>query len=50
VGLKVALKHLDKHGTFEKTIEHLKKEKTFKDRIPDDYLYKANKVADLFQM
>ncbi len=50
VGLKVALKHMAKHGSFLKTIEHLQKEKTFKDRIPSDYIQKANLVADLFQM
>ena len=37
VGLKVALKHFEKQGTFQKTIEHLMKEKTYKERIPADY-------------
>ena len=50
VGLKVALKHFGKQGNFQKTIEHLMKEKTYKERIPADYQTRANKVADLFQM
>lgn len=31
-------------------IGFLKKQKTFQDRIPNDYITNANKVADLFQM
>ncbi len=48
VGLKVALKHFSREKSFVKVIEFLKKQKTYLDRIPADYITEALKVADLF--
>ena len=49
VGLKVALKHFSKFKTFEKVIEYLKSQKTYAERIPEDYVAKAKRVAELFK-
>ena len=49
VGLKVAVKQFMKHGAnIEKVIEMMKANKTYKDRIPDDYLPALKKVQELF--
>jgi 5'-3' exonuclease len=48
VGLKVAVKHFDKHATIEAVLEALKKNKTFKERITDEYLQKLKLVQQLF--
>jgi 5'-3' exonuclease len=49
VGLKLALKHFEKYGSFDKVIEFLQSQKTFKDRIPPNYIADAKKVAELFK-
>jgi 5'-3' exonuclease len=44
VGLKIALKHIHKHGTIEKVIDSLKANKSFKDRVPENYLEAVKRV------
>ena len=45
VGLKVAVKQFMKHGgNIEKVLEIMKTNKTYKDRIPEDYLPALKKV------
>lgn len=41
VGLKVALKHFQREGSFAKVIAYLEKQKLFKERIPPQYVEKA---------
>ena len=49
IGLKVALKHFDKHKSFDKVMEFLRSNKTTKDKIPEGYEEKAQQVVELFQ-
>ena len=49
VGLKVALKHFGKLQTFDKVIEYLQWQKTFKDRVSTEYKDKAIRVSKLFK-
>jgi hypothetical protein len=45
VGLKVAVKQFMKNGgNIEKVLEIMKTNKTYKDRIPEDYLPALKKV------
>jgi hypothetical protein len=48
VGLKVAVKHFQKHNTVDKVLEAMMSNKTFKDRIPEHYLEALKKVQQLF--
>ena len=41
IGLKVALKHFDKYGSFEGVMKYLRANKATKDRIPEGYEAKA---------
>ena len=50
VGLKVALKHFSKDRGFKEVIAFLKSQKTYADRIPEDYVKRADQVALLFKM
>ena len=49
IGLKVALKHFDKYGTFGAVMKFLRENKTSKEKIPHDYESKANKVVELMR-
>ena len=49
IGLKVALKHFDKYGTFEGVMKFLRQNKTTKEKVPQDYESKANKVVELMR-
>lgn len=45
VGLKVAIKQFMKYdANIDKVLENMKLNKTFKDRVPDDYLPALRKV------
>lgn len=49
VGLKVALKHFMKNGgDVDKVLAAMKGNKTFKERVPEDYLDALKKVQSLF--
>ena len=45
VGLKVALKHFEKHKSFRKVMEFLRANKTTKDKVPAGYEGLAERVA-----
>lgn len=48
IGLKVALKHFEKHGSFASVMEFLRANKATKDKIPEGYEAKAKQVVELF--
>ena len=48
VGLKVALKHFAKHGSFEAVMKFLRTNKATKDKIPVGYEVRARQVVELF--
>ena len=49
VGLKVALKHFAKQGSFAGVMKFLRENKVTKDRIPEEYEKKAEQVVELFR-
>ena len=48
VGLKVALKHFAKHGSFDAVMGFLRANKATKDKVPKDYEARARQVVELF--
>ena len=49
IGLKMCLKHFAKHKSFAEVMKFLRTNKTTKDRIPEGYEAKADKVVELFR-
>lgn len=49
IGLKMCLKHFDKHKSFEDVMKFLRTNKATKDRIPEKYEQTAEKVVELFK-
>ena len=49
VGLKTVLKLHQKAGSCEQVIRDLQKTKSFKDRVPENYIEKVNKVKTIFK-
>lgn len=49
IGLKVALKQLDKLKSFEAVMDYFESNKVYQHRIPTGYRESARRVAQLFQ-